>query len=139
MNLRFVFAIAFWLAAPLAVEFPACRAVQAQVIGGNRYGIVTVHNDSQRTINYSYRIGNSAWRQSSVGPGRLRYYWHRYAFANENHSPSFHIRFDSDMGPGAAWRQYHLKRNPAAWVHSDFGKHYAFKSVSGNRVDLFAR
>jgi hypothetical protein len=139
MNPRLMLAIAFWFAAPLAVGFPAGQAVQAQVIGGNRYGIVTVHNTTPWTIKYSYRIGDGAWRQTSVEPGHRRYYWHKYAFANENRSPWFHIRFDSDMGPGAAWRQYRLERNPAAWVHADFGRHYDFKSVAGNRVDLFTR
>ena len=105
-------AIASWFAASLAVGFPASQAVQAQVVGGNRYGIVTVHNKTQWTIKYSYRIGNGAWHQASVEPGRLRYYWHEYDFANENRSPSFHIRFDSDMGPGAAWRQFRLSATP---------------------------
>jgi hypothetical protein len=139
MNLRLVLAIAFWFAAPLAVEFSASQAVQAQVVGGNRYGIVTIHNKTQWTIKYSYRIGNGAWHQSSVEPGHHQCYWHEYAFANENRSPSFHIRFDSDKGPGAAWRQFHLKRNHAAWVNPEFGRHYDFKVEAGNQINLFAR
>ena len=139
MKLRLMLAIASWFAASLAVGFPASQAVQAQVVGGNRYGIVTVHNKTQWTIKYSYRIGNGAWHQASVEPGRLRYYWHEYDFANENRSPSFHIRFDSDMGPGAAWRQFRLERNPAAWVNAEFGRHYDFKAQAGNQINLFAR
>jgi hypothetical protein len=139
MNPRLALAIAFWFAALLAVEFSAGQAVQAQVIGGNRYGIVTIHNKTPWTIKYSYRIGNGPWHQTSVEPEHHRYYWHKYDFANENRSPSFHIRFDSDMGRGAAWREFHLKRNPAAWVHPDFGRHYDLKSIGGNQINLFAR
>ena len=66
MNPRLVLAIASWFAAPLVVEFPAGQAVQAQVIGGNRYGIVTIHNKTPWTIQYSYRIGNGPWHQTNV-------------------------------------------------------------------------
>jgi hypothetical protein len=113
------------------------RPAQAQVVGGMRYGIVTIHNKTDVTINYAYRIGNGAWRQTSISPGNYRYYYHQYAFANENRSPTFHIRFDSDLGPGIAMKGYVFKRNPAAWPNADFGRHYNFKRTGGNRIDIY--
>jgi hypothetical protein len=100
MNPRLVLAIASWYVLPPVAEFPASQAVQTQAVGGNHYGIVTIYNKTGCTIKYSYRIGNGAWYRTSVEPRCIHCYWHKYTFANENRSPLFRIRFDSDMEPG---------------------------------------
>jgi len=115
------------------------RSAQAQAVGGLRYGIVTIHNKTDITINYAYRIGDGAWHQASIGPGHYRYFYHQYAFANEKRSPRFHIRFDSDLGPGVAMKDYVLKRNPAAWPNPDFGRHYNFKYRAGTQIDIYGQ
>jgi hypothetical protein len=138
MKLRLVFAIA--LVTQLWPGFAGGRAASAQVIGGNRYGIVTIHNKTNSIINYWYRWGNGPWYQRSLEPGHYRYFYHQYDFANENRSPSFQIRFDSGARSGfVATKGYALKRKPAPWPNPEFGRHYDFKDVGGHRIDLFAR
>jgi hypothetical protein len=139
MKLRLVRVVWLALAAQFVLDFFSGQAVSAQVVGGNRYGIVTIHNKTEDTLNYSYRIGNGAWQQASIKPGHYRSYSHEYAYANENRSPSFHIRFDSDMGPGVAVRQFTLRRNFAPYVNPEFGRHYDFRRQAGNQINIFAR
>ena len=133
------FRLAILLATQLVPVPVGGRPAQAQVVGGLRYGIVTIHNKTDNTINYAYRVGNGAWHQASNRPGHYRYYYHQYAFANENRSPRFHIRFDSDLGPGVVMKGYVLKRNPAAWPNADFGRHYNFKRTAGNQIDIYGQ
>ena len=137
--IRLMLAIASVFATPLLHgSFPGPTA-SAQVLGGNRYGIVTIHNTIGSIINYSYRIGNGDWHQASIKPGHYRYYYHTYDFANENRSPLFRIRFDSDMEAGVARRELTLRRNPAPWVNAEFGRHYDFKYLAGNQINIYHR
>jgi hypothetical protein len=115
------------------------RTASAEVVGGMRYGIVTIHNETPYVIRYSYRIGDGNWHQVTLEPKHCRYYWHEYAYANENRSPNFHIRFDSDMTSGVATRRLTLSRNRAPYVKSEFGRHYDFKTMSDGQINLYAR
>jgi hypothetical protein len=126
--------------AVLAANFVIGGNASAQVVGGQRYGIVTVHNKTGGTISYSYRVGAGGWHKERIEPGHYRYFYHVYDFANENRSPSLQIRFDSDARGGfVASKEYALKRRPAPWVNPDFGRHYDFKYRAGDQIDLFAR
>jgi len=106
----------------------------------NHYGIVTIHNKTEVAINYSYRVGEGAWRQATINPGERDYYWHEYDFVNENASPPFEIRFDSDLGPGVAWRTYALDRCAAPRVDPELGRDYDFiKHAGADLIDIYGR
>lgn len=109
------------------------------VVGGMQYGIVTIHNKTSRVIHYSYRTGNGDWHETTIEPNHYRSYSHKYAYPNENRSPKLHIRFDSDMTSGVAKRQVTLDRKSAAYVRPEFGRHYDFKEMSDDQINLYAR
>jgi hypothetical protein len=135
--LRTVLAVASLFAAQTALDSYFGQTASAQGVGEMRYGIVTIHNATDSPINYSYRIGDGPWTKTTIEPGYHRYYWHKYSFVNENRSPIFQIRFDSDMGRGVAIREFDLERNPAPYVSADLGRHYYFRYLAGNQISLY--
>ena len=105
----------------------------------NHYGILTIHNNSDDSINYSYKIGDGNWHQAVINPGERDYYWNKYDYPNENASPSFQIRFDSDLGPGTSWKVYTLRACSATSIDPDLGRDYDFKRLNNNLVDIYGR
>ncbi len=116
------------------------REAKAQATpGGNWFGIVTIENKTDITLNYDYVNFDGQWHSASIEPGAQNYYWYNYEYQNENASPPFGIRFDGDLSEGVAMRQYTLGRNSAAYVDADFGRKYDFRYQAGHQVNLFSR
>lgn len=127
------------LGAPLAVAAALLTPTNADA--ANRFAVVGIENTTQHTIRLSHKWGDGEWHTDVLKPGERKRYWHTYAFANENKSPRFHVRFDSDLTPGRLFTiNYDLKKN-AAPAHDWADAHkYAF-TYDGNRtfIDLIEK
>jgi hypothetical protein len=71
-------------------------------------------------------------------PAEKRWFSHEYKFANENHSPTFRIRSDSDLSGQRFNITYKLERRAAVGQGYGYGKKYAFRYDGGDRrfIDL---
>jgi hypothetical protein len=105
----------------------------------NRYGVIGLSNETQVTINYQFQVGDGPWQSKSIAPGGKYWFSHEYERANENRSPAFRIRFDSDIRRGRDFTiKYKLERRAAIGQGYQYGKKYAFRYDGGDRryVDL---
>jgi hypothetical protein len=113
-----------------------------QALAVNRYGVICLMNETQVTIPYLYKVGSQgSWERRELEPGQTRWFSHQYDKPNENHSPSFSIRFDSDLRSAQKFNiTYTLERHAALGQECAYGKKYAFRYDGGNRryVDLKA-
>jgi ABC-type amino acid transport substrate-binding protein len=61
-----------------------------------------------------HKWGDGERKRDVVPPGGRKWFWWTYAHANNNHSPKFHVQFDSDLHPGKVFTiNYDLKKNAA--------------------------
>jgi len=99
------------------------------------YDLVCVHNDTDRTVNFSY-LGDTDddWTSSSVRPnGVSKIYW---STAYSDHYLT--LRFDADMSNRTRMVEYTLYPDAAVDVDCDYyGSDYRFKWRSGNTIDLY--
>jgi hypothetical protein len=106
----------------------------------NRYAVVGVENATHVTIRLQHKWGDSGtWTMDAVQPGGKKWFWWTYKAANDNHSPKFHVKFDSDLQPGNVFPiNYDLKKNAAPAHEWDNASQYVFK-YDGNRnyIDLY--
>jgi hypothetical protein len=111
-----------------------------QALAANRYGVVCLMNETGVTINYIYKVGNNGtWQEQQLEPNGRRWFWHQYDRANEDRSPPFYIKFDSDLRAGRRFAiEYHLTRYAAIGQGCECGKRYAFRYDRGDRryIDL---
>jgi hypothetical protein len=123
------------LAVPLALatiwDSPKAEAA-------DRFGVVGIENTTRVTIRLQHRWGNGQWSTDVLGPGGRKWYWSEYRVANEDKSPPFHVRFDSDLSPGQFYEKYDLKKNRAPDHDWNYAHKYAFK-YNGNRsfIELY--
>jgi hypothetical protein len=108
------------------------------------FGVVCIVNDTNATVNYSYRWGNGSWSDTSIPPGNQR--WHSYELIvylnevpdpNADHQPDFVIRFDERLSDGDYFKEYTLDRDAAADENCDEGHEYSFQYVNDSRIDLY--
>jgi hypothetical protein len=106
----------------------------------NRFGVVCIINETSTLINYEYRWGSESWTSSSVSANNRR--WHSWEYTgNSQTSPSFQVRFDSDMTSGINRLTYTLDRNAMRTQSCDGARQYAFQFTRSNRnrIDLYSR
>jgi hypothetical protein len=112
------------------------------VMAANRFAVVGVENATHVTIRMEHKWGGGgSWNRDVLQPGGKKWFWHTYDHANENRSPKFHVRFDSDLNPGKLFNiNYDLKKNAAAAHEWDNARKYVFR-YDGNRkyIDLYER
>jgi hypothetical protein len=109
------------------------------VVAADRYGVVSLVNETQTPINYQFRVGDGSWQSRKIMPGEKYWFAHEYERANERRSPAFRVRFDSDLRNGQRFNiEYKLDRRPAIGQGYDYGKKYAFRYDGGDRryIDL---
>jgi hypothetical protein len=109
------------------------------VAAANRFAVVGVENGTHVTIRLQHKWGDGNWRTDVLRPGGRKWFWHEYSRANENHSPAFRVRFDSDLNPGEVFHiNYALKKNAAPAHEWENANKYIFR-YDGNRnyIDLF--
>jgi hypothetical protein len=105
----------------------------------SRFAVVGVENGTQVTIRLQHKWGDGAWRTDVLRPGARKWFWHEYDRANENRSPAFRVRFDSDLNPGEMFQiNYALKKNAAPAHEWENAHKYVFR-YDGNRnyIDLY--
>jgi hypothetical protein len=127
------------LAAPLAIAATVFSPSKAEA--ANRFAVVGIENTTQNTINLQHKWGDGEWKKDVLKPGERKWFWHTYAFAGENKSPRFHVRFDSDLQPGKLFTiNYDLKKNAAPAHDWEDAHKYVFK-YDGNRtfIDLYEK
>lgn len=102
------------------------------------YGLICLRNDTDITINYSYRWGSGNWQSSNVDMGRVRTHWWTYESGSRT-SPTFEIRFDEDLSSRSYNREYSLQRHASAATNCDDGYEYEFQYLNSaeTRIDLF--
>ncbi len=128
------------LAAPVALVATMFSPGTAEA--ANRFAVTGIENKSTHTITYSYKWGNDPWHTATIKPGEQRLHWWTYDKANENHSPDFHVRFDSEFDPKQKpfFISYKLKRSAAPAHDWEDAHKYVFKN-DGNKffVDLYEK
>ena len=89
--------IALALVAPLALAATMFSPSKAEA--SNRYAVTGIENSTQYTVRMYHKWGNGEWKLDVLKPGEKKWFWHTYAHVNENKSPKFHMKFDSDFKP----------------------------------------
>jgi hypothetical protein len=107
----------------------------------NRFAVVGLENGTHVTIRVQHKWGDGQWKEDVVPPGGRKWFWWTYAHANDNTSPKFHVKFDSDLHPGKIFTiNYDLKKNAAPAHEWENARQYVFK-YDGTRdyIDLYAK
>jgi hypothetical protein len=105
----------------------------------NRYAVVGVENSTHVTVRMHHRWGDGQWKTDVLTPGGRKWFWWTYDHANENSSPRFHVRFDSDLHPGKIFTiNYDLRKNAAPAPSWESAHKYMFRfDGSRNYIDLY--
>jgi hypothetical protein len=121
----------------LALGFLAAMAAPAAA--ADRYGVIGMTNRTNITVNFQYKVGDGTWGSKKIAPGEKLWFAHEYKKINEDRSPPFYIRFDSDLRKGKNFTtEYKLERRAAVGQSYEHGKKYAFEYEKGDRnfIDL---
>lgn len=122
------------------IGFSLVLTLCPQALAADRYGVIGLTNHTQTTLNFTYREGGQSgtWTSMSIQPGEKRWFSHRYEHANEHRSPTFEIRFDSDLRGSNFFIRYTLERRAAVGQSYEQGKKYAFEYEPQDRnfIDL---
>ena len=113
----------------------------AIVMAANRFAVVGVENGTHVTIRMEHKWGDGSWKLDVLPPGGRKWLWHTYDNPNENRSPRFHLRFDSDLQPGKRFDiNYDLKKRAAPAHDWEDAHKYVFR-FDGNRnyIDLYEK
>ena len=89
----------------------ACAASATTAAAADRFGVVGIENATQVTIRMQHRWGDGTWKADVIPPGTRKHYWWTYAVQNQDKSPPFHVKFDSDLSKGTFFEKYDLKKN----------------------------
>jgi len=97
-----------------------------------RYGVVGLKNETNVTINFSYRIGAGPWEQASIKPGGMRWWSNPYKEPNPQQpmSPLVQIHWKPDPG-NSRELEAALKRHVAPSPEVEHGHLYTFRSQDG--------
>jgi hypothetical protein len=124
------------LAARLAIAAALFGAIEAAAV--DRFAVVGIENGTQVTIRLEHKWGNAPWSLDVLGPGQRKLFWHTFATANEDRSPPFNVRFDSDLSAGKFEEGYHLTLYGAPAHEWDNAHKYVFKYDAGRKfVELY--
>lgn len=114
-------------------------AVASPTIAADRYGVVGITNETKITVNFEYKVGDGEWTAKSIAPGQKLWFSHRYDKINENKSPPFYVRFDSDLRGGKNFTtEYKLAREASPDQSYEQSKKHAFQYEPANNkfIDL---
>jgi hypothetical protein len=111
---------------------------QIDAFAADRFGVVGLTNQTDFTIKFYTKTGSNDWIFGTIAPGARLWYSHTYDFANENRSPVYSVRFDSDLRRSGGvqknfWIVRPLQHRAAVGQSYDEGKKYAFVYDDGNR------
>jgi hypothetical protein len=104
----------------------------------DRFGVVGIENATHVTVRFQHKWGDRSWNEDVLAPGQRKWFSWQYTHANEDRSPPFHVKFDSDLSPGKFFEGYHLEAYRAPDHGWDFAHKYIFKyDRTKNFIDLF--
>ncbi len=105
------------------------KPVNAQ---SSRYTVLCLTNDTDTSIQYSYRWGNGQWKSSTLYAGEVEMHsW------SSSRYPNFEINFDSDATTGHDSSAYDLEGYSATNPNCREGKNYSFMYKSWWQIDLY--
>ena len=81
----------------------------AVAVAADRFGVIGVENGTKVVIRMQHRWGDGQWTNDVLRPGERKWFWWEFKRANEDKTPRFHVRFDSDLSPGTFWENYKLQ------------------------------
>lgn len=94
----------------------------------NRYSVISISNDTQANIFLEWRWSSPEWKKLTLAAGARHWWSHKYDRPNENRSPDFQLRYDSDSRSGAKYTETETLRGYAAPEQNfDLGRKYAFR------------
>jgi hypothetical protein len=104
----------------------------------SRYGVVCLHNHTDDPINFRVSIGDDSWTRETLAPDTTLTFSHRYKYPNEDRSPIFEVRFNSDLTGSRDYVHKELERRSAVGKSCSEGMNYAFEYERNNRnfIDL---
>jgi hypothetical protein len=125
--------------AALPLVAAALFLTPGEALATDRCGVIGIVNNTRVPLHYSYKIGNGGWQKATIQPGDQTLYWHWYSSGNEDKSPTFLIRFDSDLTSHNFFLEYTLTRYRASEPTWAKAKQYQFSyDGSGRMVDLYS-
>lgn len=101
------------------------------------HDLVCIHNDTARTLYFSYKWGDGSWKKVSVEAGGWRSMWWNYSYANEWWSPKLSIQFDADLSTDTYWQTYTLEPYATVGTGCYEGHQYRFDYDGYPYIDLF--
>jgi hypothetical protein len=126
------------LTAVIPLAFCANFFGSPNVEAADRFGVVGIENATNVTVRLQHRWGDGQWATDVLSPGGRKWYWWEYRQANEDKSPPFNVRFDSDLSPGRFYEKYDLGKYRAPDHDWNSAHKYVFK-YNGNHsfIELF--
>jgi hypothetical protein len=104
----------------------------------DRFGVVGVENTTHVTVRFQHKWGDSAWNEDVLPPGQKKWFAWEFSRAGQDVTPTFHVKFDSDLSPGKFFEGYHLVAYQAPDRGWDFAHKYSFQyDRTRNFIDLF--
>ena len=97
----------------LAALVIATNSAMAETDKGSpkaRFAVAKVSNPLDIPLKYQYRWDGGEWKSATANPGRTMIHSWKYQFQGQNNSPTLEVRFDADIGEGAFFRTYKLKK-----------------------------
>ncbi len=124
------------LAALVVLATVLCTPPKADA--ADRFAVVGIENATHVTIRLQHKWGDEQWKMDVIAPGNRKWYWWTYSRPNEDRSPPFHVRFDSDLSPGQFVENYNLKKRAAPDHTWNFAEKYIFRyDRSKNFIELY--
>jgi hypothetical protein len=124
------------LATTLSLAAVLCGTPRAEA--ADRFGVIGVENATHVTIRLNHRWGNAQWGSDVLTPNEKKWYWWTFSHANEDKTPQFQVRFDSDLSPGTFYEKYDLQAYQAPAHEWDNAHKYIFR-YDGNKkfIELY--
>jgi hypothetical protein len=110
------------------VAATALAVVPSAALATNRFSVITITNETDMNIALQWRWSSPEWKQATISPRGRRMWSHKYDKPNENRSPDFQVRFDSDGRSGSRYTESETLRGYAApEANFDLGRQYVFR------------
>lgn len=110
------------------VAAAALAVVPTAASATNRFSVISISNETQVNIGLSWRWSGPDWKQMKLAAGASHWWSHKYDRPNENRSPDFVLKFDSDGRSGSEYPDTRVLRgNAAPEQNFDLGHKYAFR------------
>ena len=122
------------LAFGLLLSLSALAGSAPQSHAADRFGVVGIENTTHVTVRFQHRWGDRSWNEDVLAPGAKKWFAWEFSHAGEDMTPTFHVKFDSDLSPGKFFESYRLQAYQA--LPQDFFTSVALYLESDRRIAL---